>query len=404
MRAGYRDGAVTVSAGWLIDGSGGAIREKVLLQIAGGRIERIDGIGRIGSAGADQAGGALKVDLSGCTVMPGLIDAHLHLFMSGSPDRKIREKQLDASYDEIHPVIEGHIRKLLSAGVGAVRDGGDRHSHALRYKKERLKSGAPLRVKTAGRAWHGLNRYGRLIGRSPAEGISLDQEVARESDPIDHVKIVNSGLNSLICFGRQTPPQFSADEMRCAVKAAGSRELPVMVHANGVRPVAESIEAGCRSIEHGFFMGKENLEKLAERSVFWIPTAFTMKAYAQYFEENGTDTPRRNLDHQLEQMAAGRALGVLMAVGTDSGSIGVHHGSSMCEEIKMFIEAGFSIEETIRCATANGADLLGLKDMGRIRPGAKATFLAVRGGPSRLPETLQRIHMLWIDGLPYRIE
>ncbi|RJQ62181.1 MAG: hypothetical protein C4530_05230, partial [Desulfobacteraceae bacterium] len=61
----------------------------------------------------------------------------------------------------------------------------------------------------------------------------------------------------------------------------------------------------------------------------------------------------------------------------------------------------FSIAEAVRCATANGADLLGLKDMGRIKPGAKATFLAVKGPPSGLPESLRRTHMLWIDGCPY---
>ncbi len=389
------ESVVTVSVGWLIDGSGGKIRENILLRIRGGRIQRID------RADIDHTERTPRIDLSDCTVLPGLIDAHLHLFMSGTPDRKIREMQLDAPYREIRPVIQSHIRQLLSAGVAAVRDGGDRNAHALRYKKELQRPGAPLQIKAAGQAWHGRNRYGRLIGRAPGETISLDRAVAQDLDPIDHVKIVNSGLNSLLCFGRQTPPQFPADEMRCAVEAAGLKRLPVMVHANGIRAVAESIEAGCRSIEHGFFMGKENLKKMAERNIFWVPTAFTMKAYARYFEGTDTDVPRRNLEHQMEQMAAGRALGVSMAVGTDSGSIGVHHGISMAEEIEIFLKAGFSITEAVRCATANGADLLGLEDMGRIRPGAKASFLAVKGPPSGLPESLRRIHGLWIDGCPH---
>jgi len=390
-----------IRAGWLIDGTGGAIQKDVVLHIADGNILSVHGA-TDDHESTTESPDAEILDLSDCTVLPGLIDSHVHLFMSGTADRKIRDEQLDADFHKIEPVIAKHIRQLLKYGVVAVRDGGDRNGHTLRFKQECLYSlGAPMQIKSAGRAWHSPNRYGRLIGRIPKHG-GLSDDISKETAPIDHVKIVNSGLNSLLCFGRQTAPQFSLEEMQHAVQAAKIRGLGVMVHANGQIPVQIAVDSGCRSIEHGFFMGEENLKKMADSRIFWIPTAFTMKAYASYFKEKETDVPQRNLDHQLEQMAAARKFGVLMAVGTDSGSLGVHHGGSMIEEFRLFLAAGFPIQETVQCATSNSSKLLGLKDAGWIGPGAAATFVAVKGDPASLPESLAAIRTLFIDGRPQK--
>ena len=122
-----------------------------------------------------------------------------------------------------------------------------------------------MTANVSGKAWHYPNRYGRLIGRTPPENGTLADAIIKETDRVDQVKIVNSGLNSLICFGKQTKPQFTLNELSNAVNAANRRCLPVMVHANGRAPVEIAINAGVRSIEHGFFMGKENLKKMADR-------------------------------------------------------------------------------------------------------------------------------------------
>jgi imidazolonepropionase-like amidohydrolase len=224
-----------------------------------------------------------------------------------------------------------------------------------------------------------------------------------DSEVKDHVKIVNSGLNSLIRFGRQTPPQFDSEELKDAVQASNRNGWPVMVHANGEMPVGIAINAGCQSIEHGFFMGKENLKKLAEKQIFWTPTTFTMQAFSDHFnsKDSSTDVPKKNIDHQLEQMAMAREFGIPIAVGTDAGSLGVHHGSSMVEELKLLMEAGFSVEEAICCATGNGAKLLSLKNLGRLGPGNAATFILVPGPPSDLPESLHSIQIFFINSKSY---
>ena len=141
-----------------------------------------------------------------------------------------------------------------------------------------------------------------------------------------------------------------------------------MVHANGKMPVNIAVAAGCHSIEHGFFMGRENLKQMAGGGITWVPTAVTMKAYSDHMQQNDrqADVVRKNLDHQLEQLRRAKDIQVLVAIGTDAGSPGVHHGAAVADEIGLLLEAGFSIQEAIRCATWNGAKLLGLKETGRL--------------------------------------
>jgi imidazolonepropionase-like amidohydrolase len=236
------------------------------------------------------------------------------------------------------------------------------------------------KIKSAGRAWHRSGRYGNLIGRALESTIPLGRAISSENDKIDHVKIVNSGLNSLIEFGQETLPQFNGDELEAAVSAAEHRGLKTMVHANGLKPVQIAVSAGCHSVEHGFFMGTDNLSLMADKAVFWVPTAVTMQAYGRY----------------LNQIA--RQLEVPIALGTDAGSPAVDHGIAVVEEMEILMKAGFSIEEVVRCATFNGAQLLEIKDLGLLVPGMPATYIAVKGDPAGLPDSLKRIQGVWVKG------
>ena len=390
-----------IRAGWLIDGSGGDVFEDVLLEIKAGIIHDINPFRK------DYLNQADVLDLSNSTILPGLVDSHVHLFMSGTDDRSVRDFQLVADYDDLKEVISRHTFQHLSQGVVAVRDGGDNGGHALRYKTENLKkSSFHLILKVAGKAWHRPGRYGKLIGRTPQPGESLAEAITGEKERGDHIKIVNSGVNSLSSFGRMTAPQFEPEELKSAVSAAGGRGLKVMVHANGELPVRIAIESGCHSIEHGFFMGKENLEKMAEKRVVWVPTVYTMKACAEHMKRQAgridpADVARRNLEHQLKQLSMAREFGVSVALGTDAGSLGVHHGAAVIEELKLFMEAGYSLSDAVRCATLNSAKLLGLKNYGTLEEKKSATFIAVKGGPSSLPASLKEIEALYIRGKVY---
>ena len=182
-------------------------------------------------------------------------------------------------------LIAQNIRSAFRHGVLAVRDGGDAHGHVLRYMQENEGRGKdPVLVKTAGRAWHQPGRYGSMLGRHPGGAETLASAFAQGPDPVDQVKVVNSGPNSLRAFARETPPQFTVDEMKELVRLAGQRGRKVMVHANGELPVRLALEAGCHSIEHGYFMGRENLALMAEKGAVWVPTLAAMKSCAEHLD------------------------------------------------------------------------------------------------------------------------
>ncbi|MFC1864042.1 amidohydrolase family protein, partial [Thermodesulfobacteriota bacterium] len=257
----------------------------------------------------------------------------------------------------------------------------------------------PVMISLPGIAWHAPGRYGDFIGRTPSG--TLAESILKGHDNIDHVKIINSGINSLKYFGKETEPQFDYTELSKAVRVCKKLGLKVMVHANGKRAVEISIKAGCDSIEHGFLMGKDNLKLMAEKGITWVPTLFPMKAYSRFLPKSsvGSNNANQYLDHQMEQLIHAHKYGVPIAVGTDAGSIGVHHGQAVMEEMRFFVSAGLSFEDSVRCASANGAELMGLdNEVGRLEPGFPSTFLLVRGAPENIFNSSHLPEMVFIKG------
>ncbi len=384
-------------AGWIIDGTGLPAENDCLLTIDGETVSSVN------KAYSGHMPSENLTDLTDCTILPGLLDSHTHLTISGSVDSETRNSQITDAYHFAEPRIKKHINDYIRFGVLAVRDGGDFHAHALQYKMSSHSSkDSPLKIYTAGNGWHKKGRYGQLLGMYLEPGKDLARSIRENYKPgIDHIKIVNSGLNSLKSFGRETGPQFSLDELRRAVDAGNELGLKTMVHANGYEPVKVAVLAGCRSIEHGFFMGDENMDRMAEAGTLWVPTIFTMKAYMKYLSGDTTrrDVAEKNLDHQLQQVRKALEYGVTIALGTDSGSPGVFHGSSVVEELKLLMEAGLSIEKAIQCATGNAFKFAAdIENGGILGSGSPATFIAVKGSPEELPGSLYDIRGVWIKG------
>jgi imidazolonepropionase-like amidohydrolase len=387
-----------IAVGWLIDGSGGPVRQDRLIEVRNGRITAVRPL----REAAPPDGVPACLDLRGHTLLPVLVDSHVHLAMPGTADPQSRSRQLAAGYRQLRPLIAGNLERHRACGVLGVRDGGDRGGFALRFRLESRDSAAPpVCAKMGGVAWHKPGRYGRTIGRALEPGQPLAGALDSQGCRGDLFKVVNSGLNSLSEFAKETAPQFDLAELRAAVKAAARCGLPVMVHANGRHAVEIAVAASCRSVEHGFFMGAENLARMAESGTVWVPTAVTMLAYIGVLEAQGgsADVARRTLDHQLEQLRRARQLGATVAVGTDAGSPGVEHGAAVAVEMQLLMEAGFSPAEAVRCASANGAALLGA-DFGLLAGGRPASFLAVPGGPEGLPGSLAALAAVYLDGEP----
>ncbi|MCF8061740.1 MAG: amidohydrolase family protein, partial [Deltaproteobacteria bacterium] len=151
-----------------------------------------------------------------------------------------------------------------------------------------------------------------------------------------------------------------------------------------------------------FLMGRENLDRMACRPTVWVPTTCTMSAYARTLPPGTKEAAgaAQYLEHQVRQLREAVQAGVRVALGTDSGSPGVHHGPAVSEELGLLMQAGMTAEEAVRSAAWNGAALLGLEDrLGRLTPGMPATFLVARGGPDRLPDSLGPPLSVYIEGV-----
>ena len=258
-------------------------------------------------------------------------------------------------------------------------------------------------IRGSGRAWHRQGRYGSLIGRSVGKGVVLHEVMEKDQEHADQVKLVNSGLNSLEYFARETEAQFGCEELKGAVRFAQSKNKKVMVHANGDIPVATAVRAGCHSIEHGFFMGEDNLKLMAAHRTFWVPTIYTMKAYLKGVRSGlvrgSADVLEKTVEHQLKQLETARKEGVPVAVGTDSGSSGVFHGESFFSELRLFGEAGYPLQEIVRCATAYGAELIGLGGVrGLIEKGGPAHLLVLKGRPEHVLDRSFSIAGMYVHG------
>lgn len=382
---------IMLLAGWLVDGGGGPAAANQVVVIENGRVRSIEPY--IPSSPVD---GRL-LDLRAATILPALMDAHVHLALSGTLDAARRQAQLEQNPQQVEAAIITHLQAHLDNGIVAVRDAGDTLGQVLKTKSRQK---TPVHLAATCWAWHAPGRYGAMIGRSPGPGGSLAQAVTRSPQGMDHIKLIQSGINSLDRFGLETAPQFSEAALGAVRQVALARGLPVMVHANGRAAVQSALAAGCASIEHGYFMGLDNLHRMADRQVYWVPTAIPMAALASggVLSRSRTDVARRTLEHQLQQIETARQSGVRIALGTDAGSMGADHGAAVRGELALLMDAGLSLPQAVKCASLNVARLMGLKDRGALQPGWRADFIAVHGSPDQLPGSLENIAGLCICG------
>lgn len=394
----------TLLAGWLIDGTGEPLRKDCRLVVSDGVILAVER--------ADPGHPACAVplddpeDYSDCTLLPGMVDSHVHLALSGEKGIPTRDHRESDHFETGEKRILRHLKDHLSNGIVAVRDGGDRDG-LVSMLREKMRKNSPTPdgispcIRSPGRAWHAPGRYGGFIGRIPFPGCSLAESILKEGPGPDHVKILNSGLNSLSHFAAETPPQFRTERLKAAVRAGRRLGLKTMVHANGREAVRVALEAGCDSIEHGYFMGTDNLARMAEKKITWVPTVFAMESYARILPRGSSEREiaRKNRDHQLQQIHTALKYGVKMALGTDAGSPGVHHGPSLREEMGLLVRAGLTLEKAVRCGTARGASLLGMEDaIGTLQPGMPATFLVFRGRPQGILDPAIAPERVCIEG------
>ena len=361
--------------------------------------------GRIASVGPAHGlpSNTEAVDLGDVTLMPGLVDAHVHLVWDASA--------------EPHEVVERESRALtvlrcannaalhLRAGVTTVRDVGSTDGLAVeigRAVELGILSGP--RVVAAGRAIAMTGGHGWFLGRE-ADGPDALRRAVREEIKAGAscIKLMASGG----VYGHAEEPgspQLTVEEMRSGVEEAHKAGRKAAAHAYSVEAINNALEAGVDSVEHGSFLDRETIERMREQGTYLVPT---MSVYAAMAEKGpGLGSPEyitRKTAEVLE--ASGEAfrlaleVGVPVAAGTDCGAPGHPHGT-LPEELRLMVEAGATPLQALRFGTSAAAELLGLGDeVGALEPGKRADLLAVAGDPTLDIQSLREVRLVLRDGV-----
>ena len=353
------------------------------------------------------------------TVLPGLIDAHVHLALlaraelrAAHPRRSSRAQ--DPAADD--PLVGAAVRvadAYLARGVTTLRDMGDRQRVNLEVRQRlRTRARPGPRVLAPGRALHREGSYGHFFGVA-ANGVGELLALA-ESEleaGAGFIKVVASGI---IDFKRGTadaPLPFSVAELRALVEFARWHGVPVAAHASGTAGVAAALAAGVDTIEHGYFAAEAELDAFAGGAATWVPTFIPVQvvaAGAAAAAVGELSEPERARIHRiLERHAAGVgrvvAAGGAVLAGSDAGSPGVWEAGGIGGELRCLGQAGLSPASVLASATRGAARALGIDHLvGSIECGKRADLLVVNGDPVRTLDALRDVRLVLRDGTPVR--
>jgi imidazolonepropionase-like amidohydrolase len=351
--------------------------------------------------------GDTTVDVSGLHLLPGLIDCHVHLIMRGEdPDPSANASRSD---EAIRAYAAEAAERTLLGGTTTVRDvGGWNHLEmALRREIEEGRRPGP-RLFLAGRLLSmptpAVEYYPgmyEVAAGAPDVRSAARRQLERGADVI---KVMATGA-MLSPEDEDTNAQFSPEELRAAVEAAAEAGKVVAAHAHAREGIENAVLAGVASIEHGTFADDRVLELMAARGTFLVPTLSTtsaglrdpavVKAMPEHVRARFAETASTH----LAATAGAHGMGVPIAVGTDAGTPGNHHGSNAMECVYLVEEAGLSPGDAIRAATMNAALLLGHEaDLGSLRPGKLADVIGVRGDPMADIRTLADVAFVMKGG------
>lgn len=403
-----------VHAGALIDGHTDIVRKNVTVVIDGERFAGIDDGFTAATAGDT------VIDLKNATVMPGLMDMHVHL---------TSEQSGAAGYAEgfyLNPAdvalrATTYAKKTLLAGFTTVRDCGAGNNLNLAMRNAIAKgwvvgpriyaAGSVSTTGGHGDGTNGLNsQLQHLLGEEQigiANGPDEIRRVVRQryKDGADLIKIAaTGGVLSLAKSGQA--PLFTEDEVATVVKTASDYGLKVAAHAHGDEGMQRAIRAGVASIEHGTYMSDATIALMKERGTYYVPTISAGRFVAEKSRIDGyfptIVRPKAAAIGPLIQATFQRAYaaGVKIAFGTDQG-VGPH-GDNAKEFIYM-VEAGMPSMKAIQSATLEGAKLLGVEtELGTIEKGKFADLVAVVGDPLADISLMTKVSFVMKAGTVYK--
>jgi imidazolonepropionase-like amidohydrolase len=401
-----------VQCGKLIDGIANTAQTEVTIVVEG---KLITGIQK----GYASGGTSDKViDLKTKTVMPGLIDCHVHLESQGSKNSLIEGFTLTDADVAYHAAV--YAKRTLMAGFTTVRDlGGTGVNISLRKAVQQGLVDGP-RIITAGRA---ISASGGHMDNSvgfrddafnhrmgPDDGVADGRDELIKAVRLqfkrgsDVIKIASTG-GVLDLSENSSGAEFTIDEIKAVVETARDYGLRIACHAHGAEGIRRAILGGVTSIEHGTFMNDEDMELAKKYGTYLVPTIIAGKSVADSAKISGYFPPviaRKAVEvgTQIQQtFARAYKSGVKIAFGTDAGVFA--HGKNYIE-FQYMVEAGMPPMEAIKAATTSAADLLGMSNkIGSITKGKFADIIAVDGDPLLDIKTMKNIAFIMKEGKTY---
>jgi imidazolonepropionase-like amidohydrolase len=357
--------------------------------------------------------GAQIIDLGDTTLLPGLIDAHVHLFLHpGAEDLQTVQE----SVPERTIIAALAARDDLMAGFTAERDmgteGAGAADTAVRNAINRgLIPGPRLRI--SGNAVDILGGHEDAIGYNPEQRVLSNATYANNASELvtaireqfklgaDFIKIYETGRDSFVDGKLTTPYQYTEAEMTAAVQEAARVGKHVAVHATGDPGTLYAARAGVVSIDHAFQISEETMRVMHDKQIFAVPTFTIVEYFAEHAgspaqgerEREGLQVHALNFSKQL-------AAGVPIAMGSDVGPF--PHGTQ-AREFELMVKYGMTPLASLQAGTLNGAKLLGWEgQIGALKPGYLADIVAVPGNPLTDITVLKKVAFVMKGGVVYR--
>jgi imidazolonepropionase-like amidohydrolase len=353
------------------------------------------------------------IDLGDRTLMPGLIDAHVHLFLHpGAEDLQT----IQESVPERTITATLAARADLMAGFTAERDmGTEGAGSADTAVRNAINSGAipGPRLRISGNAINILGGHEDAIGYNPAQHVLPNADYANDIDELmavmreqykegaDFTKIYETGHDSVKNGKFSTPYQYTEPQLEAAVKEAARVGTRVAVHATGEPGTLFAAQAGVASIDHANQLGDETIRLMKEKQIFAVPT-FTIFEYFADHAPNAAAAAREHemLDLKIQDFKKQAAAGVPMAVGSDVGPF--PHGTQ-ARELALMVEHGMSPAAVLQADLMNGAKLLAWDgQIGQLEPGYLADVIAVEGDPLHDISVVEHVSFVMKGGVVYR--
>jgi len=345
------------------------------------------------------------------TLLPGLIEAHAHLFLEGGEEKPERRAETLQQSDEVLLAhATARLPRLLRLGITAVRDAGDKNQVGLALQRRYRSGSAPAMpyVDSPGAALHHQGRYGSFMGGAIEAHGSLEAAIAaRVAAGAHRIKLLATGIINFEQGRVTSKPQMPVEELIRAVGVARGHGRQTFAHCSGHDGVTNCIDARVDSIEHGFFVDDEQLKRMRDMDIAWVPTFAPVQYQVDRASELGwSDVVRANLqrilDQHAERLCRAAQIGVRIVAGSDAGSHGVPHGHGFLRELELMERAGLSAAQVLRAATGAGGERLGFAEpIGVLRSGAKPRFVLTEAPVLTSTRHLRSPAIVGFDGCIY---